>query len=122
MDSKEKTKIVPVEAKLTPEAKRVVEGIRADTGVSNVEAVSRILEWFAAQDRRLRLAILNNDPETSSSLLLEWTQMQLAAGKRLGGVDFEQAIGEAKIALERVQQLHVALTAELKSQASRKGR
>src|SRR5687767_2562912 len=54
---------------LNPRARDVVEQLREDTGVPNTEAMARILEWFAAQDRKFRLAVLTRDEETKRELV-----------------------------------------------------
>lgn len=49
-------------------AKAIIEGIREDTGVPKTEALTRILEWFAGLDRKLRIAVLTRDPDTRREL------------------------------------------------------
>ena len=56
---------VPLKAR----ASELLNGIRNDTGVSKVEAIQRIFEWFLGLDRKLRLAILNKDVETQRELV-----------------------------------------------------
>lgn len=66
-DSEPKRKNIQID--LTPRAREIIEGLRADTGVPNTEAMVRLLEWFAGLDRRLRVAILTRDQETIDRLL-----------------------------------------------------
>jgi hypothetical protein len=54
---------------LVPRAREIVDKLRADTGIPQTEAMLRILTWFASLDKKLRLAILNNDPETREELV-----------------------------------------------------
>lgn len=64
-----KTKAVGISIQLSPKAREIVDQLRGDTGIPNTEALSRILEWFAGQDRKLRIAILTNDVDTRHELL-----------------------------------------------------
>lgn len=66
MDPNDKPKGISFQ--LNPRARAVIEGLRRDTGVPNTEALTRILEWYASLDRKLRLAVLNGDPETRREL------------------------------------------------------
>lgn len=58
-----------IQLQLSGAAREIVEGLRADTGIPNTEAMARLLEWFASLDRRLRVAILTRDQETIDRLL-----------------------------------------------------
>jgi hypothetical protein len=69
--SKPKSQRAQVILKLSAEAKAITESLRDDTGVSNVAAMERLLEWFAGLDRRFRLAILNRDEDTRRELALD---------------------------------------------------
>jgi methylphosphotriester-DNA--protein-cysteine methyltransferase len=62
----EKSKTIGIT--LNPEARKVIEQIREDTGIPNTEAMTRILEWFAGLDRKFRLAVLSRDEETRREL------------------------------------------------------
>src|SRR5688500_11170724 len=64
-DTKRKT----VTLNLNPETREIIEKIKDDTGVAQVVALQRILEWFSGLDRKLRLAILNRDEETRRELI-----------------------------------------------------
>lgn len=68
---KPKTNRVTVTLKLSEAAGRIVETIKDDTGVTNVAAMERLLEWFSGIDRRFRLAILNRDEETRRQLAVD---------------------------------------------------
>lgn len=65
-----------ISIQLSPRARAIVESVRRETGVPNTEAVTRILEWWASFDRKLRIAVLNHDLETRRELirltLAEW--------------------------------------------------
>jgi hypothetical protein len=50
------------------EAKTIIENVREQTGVAKTEALTRILEWYAALPVKLRLAILNRDVDTRREL------------------------------------------------------
>lgn len=54
---------------LNARARDIIERLRDDTGVPNTEAMARILEWFASQDRKFRLAVLTRDEETKRELV-----------------------------------------------------
>jgi hypothetical protein len=54
---------------LTPRARELAEGIRAETGVPSTTALERFLEWLAEQDPKLVLAILNRDQTTQKQLM-----------------------------------------------------
>ena len=64
---------------LNPRARQVIEGIRGDSGVPNTEAMARILEWFAALDRKLRLSVLTRDVGTQREMLTLLLQQMVAA-------------------------------------------
>ncbi len=54
---------------LNARARAIVDGIRDDSGVPKVEAVARIIEWFADLDRKLRFAVLSRDIESQRELI-----------------------------------------------------
>lgn len=60
---------LPLMVSLQPDARKIIEKIREDTGIPQTEALKRLLEWFAGLDRKLRLAILDNDPATRDELV-----------------------------------------------------
>jgi hypothetical protein len=57
-------KRVTISVNLSTPARRIIDGIRADTGIPNTTAMEQILEWFAGLDVKLRLAVLVRDEET----------------------------------------------------------
>jgi hypothetical protein len=101
---------VGIHIRLSPAAHQVVEGLRADTGVPNTEAMSRILEYFAGLDRKFRLAIINKDPETRRELarlaLREMAAMDAAGEKPPGTV--EEACAAIRALVGRIEQTESA--------------
>lgn len=53
---------------LTPKAERVVSQVKEDLGITQVGFLERLLEWYAGQDPRLRMMILNPYPQVRQGL------------------------------------------------------
>lgn len=68
MDDAEDGKRKQLPVSLNPAARRVIESIRQNTGIPNTTAMQRILEWFAALDNKLQLAVLVRDEQTKTEL------------------------------------------------------
>jgi hypothetical protein len=67
-----------VKINLTPEAMAVITAMRSETGTIKIEAMSRIVEWFASLPLKLRLAVLNRDDRAQDELLVDWFREHLA--------------------------------------------
>lgn len=61
-------KATAITVNLSPTARRIVEAIRADTGIPAKTAVERYFEWLGARDAKFRLAILNRDRDVQAEL------------------------------------------------------
>lgn len=103
---------------LNPTARDVIERLREDTGVPNTEAMTRILEWFASLDRKLRLAILSRDSGTRDELirlaLREMLGLDVAA-QHVGGkpITHDEGIRIMQKLLEQMHVQHIAISREL---------
>lgn len=109
-------------------ASEVIEGIRDDTGVSKTEAATRIFEWFAGLDRKLRLAVLNRDADTRRELtrlvLAEMAGVEAAdpgAAAAAADMSIEQAVRIARVMLDHVERLDAGRKNE-PAAAKRRGR
>lgn len=101
-------KPIAITVHLVPEARRVVDNIRNDSGVPNTEAMARILEWFAAQPRKFRLALLNRDVETQRELirgvLVEMAGLDAAQKIRdAGPASIPDALAVARAMLDEIE-------------------
>lgn len=102
---------------LSPDAREIIEGIREDTGQTAVVAMSRLLEWFAGQDRKFRLAILHNDEETKREqarlVLREMADLEaadpVAAAGSVAGVTFDQAVRIMRVMTDHIERLGAGL-------------
>jgi CheY-like chemotaxis protein len=93
---------------VTPSARAVIERIREDTGVPNTEAVARLLEWFAAQPRKFRLALLNRDVDTQRELirgvLVEMAGLDAVHKIREAGpASIPEAVSAARAMLDEIE-------------------
>jgi hypothetical protein len=59
-------RVVPV--RISTRVESVVIKIKQETGMTQVAFLERLLEWFAAQDPRIRTAILNPHPQVREGL------------------------------------------------------
>jgi len=57
-----------VRLSLTGRGERVVSQAKAETGITQVALMERLLEWFAAQDPRIRTMILSPYPQVRRGL------------------------------------------------------
>jgi len=53
---------------LTPRAGRLVAEVRRETGITQVAFLEKLLEWYSAQDPRVRTMILSPYPEVRQGL------------------------------------------------------
>ena len=72
---------------LSAPAKEILDQIREKTGVPKETALTRILEWFAELDPRLRLAVIVNDETTRDELLRTALANMLDETKELSYTD-----------------------------------
>jgi hypothetical protein len=90
---------------LIPRAREVIDNIRAETGVTQTEAMARILEHFAALPAPLRAAILNRDASAREELIRA-TMMQVAGREAL-----QRAVASADMDLASLAELMRAVAA-----------
>lgn len=57
-----------VNVAITPRAEQVLARIKQETGITQVGFVERLLEWYAAQDSRIKTMILSPYPEVRRGL------------------------------------------------------
>jgi hypothetical protein len=57
-----------VKLSLTKRGEQVVSRTKAEMGITQIGMLERLLEWFAAQDPRIRTMILNPYPEVRRGL------------------------------------------------------
>lgn len=82
---------------LSPRAREIVERIREDTGITNVAAMERLLEWFIDQDLRYRMAILTRDDSSKRELAADALSRMAGAGnvteilKAASSLDLDEA-------------------------------
>ena len=123
MEKPSKTKPDPITVANVPlnsRANAIIDKLRDDTGIPKVEAIARIVEWFAQQDRKFRLAILTRDLETQRELArLSLVDMagidQEAAASLAEHVPAEQAIKIAEqIVLEGMKSIAAKRAAKAK--------
>lgn len=105
-DPKRSTVVINIK----PDAKVVIESIREETGVPQTEALTRILEWFAAQDRKLRVAILTRDEETQREMMGLLLQQvagvnEATAQSATSAVSAEQAVAGIHALADRLKQI-----------------
>jgi hypothetical protein len=60
---------VKTQVQLTSRARKVLDALKDDTGIPQTEAIARVFEWFSAQDRKLRVAILHRDENTQAEMM-----------------------------------------------------
>ena len=107
---------VSIKVTLSPKSREVVSNIRHETGVANVTAMERILEWYSSLDRKLRLAVLNRDAATRDELLSlvvqEMAQREAAKGigDDLGPADVVALMREC---VDRSERLFAVYTRQL---------
>lgn len=53
---------------LSPSAEQVISRMKRETGITQVALLERLLEWFAAQDTRIRSMVLSPYPEVRQGL------------------------------------------------------
>lgn len=58
-----------VSLSLTQRGERIVSRSKAETGITQVALLERLLEWYAAQDPRIRTMIVNPYPEVRRGLV-----------------------------------------------------
>jgi hypothetical protein len=104
---------VSISVSIVPAARSILDRLREDTGVPQTEAMARLLEWFAAQPRKFRLALLNRDVETQRELiravLLEWAGIDAAQKiKDAGPASIPEALAVARAMLDEVEARYAA--------------
>lgn len=96
-ESGQKSSRTSLHVNLSPDAKEIIDGIRRDTGVSQVVVMERLLQWFTSVDRRFRLAIINRDSETQRELAADALARMAGAGnvteilKAASSLDLDEA-------------------------------
>lgn len=53
---------------LSPDAEQVIAQMKRETGITQVALLERLLQWFAAQDTRIRSMVLSPYPEVRQGL------------------------------------------------------
>ena len=92
---------------LSPDARAVIRGLREDTGVPNTEAMTRLLEWFAAMPRKFRLAILTKDAAGRDELLVDWLREHLAAeGLKTTPLAADDVTARVRLIHQLVNEIH----------------
>lgn len=109
---------------LSGPARQMLETLRDETGIPNVEAITRFLEWLSGVDRKFRIAILTRDAaaqqEFSRTVLSEMAGRAVMADKA-EPVTIEQATGVISIMLERIKQIEASYRKDLAAAGKRKG-
>jgi hypothetical protein len=67
---------------LTPQAKKALEDVCDNNGMTQVAVSSRLVEWFADQTDMLQAAILGHYPKEIEKDVAELILKRLAAGEK----------------------------------------
>jgi len=115
-------KIVNVTVELDSTARDVIKGLKDEMGVAQVRAVSRILRWFAKQDRGFRASVINQvgDPATVLAKL-KLAEMATAGTGDISGMSLEDALRAIKVLLDRVETIGAAYQEQLGVKGTKKG-
>lgn len=110
VDKKEDLKTTTVQVKLSSAARKVVERLREDTGVPNVEAVARILEWFSGQDEDFRTGVMYRRADPMADLvgrrLGELAASKVADPEALDKITAAEALALIPLLVKRIEREH----------------
>jgi hypothetical protein len=117
-------KRVALQVNLSPQAREVVDGIKDDTGIAKAEVVTRVLQWFAEQDRGVRLAILTRQGDAAAELArIKLAEMAASGTGDVSGMSLDDAVRATKVLLDRIELISTAYQEQLgvKHSDARKG-
>lgn len=78
---------------LSPGAEQVISQMKRETGITQVALLERLLQWFAAQDTRIRSMVLSPYPEVRQGLArLVLEEMALNPAKDFDGTPMFHAL------------------------------
>lgn len=106
-------KRVNVSVGLNPAARDMVENIRVETGVPQVTAIQRWLEFLAKMPRKFQLAALQNDEAGQQEMLIAWFKETMEAhGKQIDITEGDYVSARAKLAKQLIDELTLAYAQE----------
>ena len=110
-DTESHAKPVSMQIELAPSARRVIDNIKDDTGVSKIQATSRFLEFCATLPREVQLEILHRRGDPLGLLVrLKMAELSAAGSANGGPVEsVEQALPIIRLLLDRIEQDHVRI-------------
>lgn len=112
-ESVDKRSTIPIG--LNANARKIVEGIKDETGIAKQEAVSRVLEWFADQPISVRREILTKTGNAGDELVRLRMGEMLAAGQVDPGTikTIDDANRVIRLMLDRIEQIDAARVRQL---------
>lgn len=117
-------KPVSMQLEVAPQTRRVIEALKTESGVAKNDVVSRVLDWFAAQDEGVRFAILYQRGDAAAELVrIKMAEMAAAGTGDVSGMSLDDAVRAAKVLLDRIQTVGTAYQEQLgvKGGTKRKG-
>ncbi len=106
-------KRVTLNLNVSPAARAVMEGIRADTGVPITTAVERFLDWMSNMPRKFRLAILQGDEEGQQELLTAWFKETMhTRGKSVEVTEGDDVYARLRLAHQILEEVEIAFAQE----------
>jgi predicted DNA-binding protein with PD1-like motif len=83
--------------------RKMLDALKDETGIAKERAVARILDWFAAQDQRVRFAIVSGQGD-AADVLARLKYGELTVGD-LGTIPTDRAIEIIRLMVDRIEQL-----------------
>jgi hypothetical protein len=96
-----------VKIALTPDARRIVDSLKDETGIAKQESVGRILEWFSKQSTSVRRSIVTGLGDPADELVkLKMADMAADPGSGSQNVSFDRAVHSMRLLLDTVVDRH----------------
>ncbi|HEV7301625.1 MAG TPA: hypothetical protein VGN72_19830 [Tepidisphaeraceae bacterium] len=92
---------VRISVEVSAAARDLLAQMKTEHGVPNVQIIARLLEWFAAQDLSVRLAVLSKTGDAGAAL----AKIKLAEMAAAGGIAGSEIPANVSQACELIRKL-----------------
>ncbi len=118
-DDSKVEKAVTYQARVRPETRRAIEGIRKKTGIPAVEVVGRLLDWYTSFSEEIQAGLISGSADVRAQAARLALEKVGAESETVAGAGVQGALRSIRRLLDTIEQIDTALMSELMRKGGR---